>query len=224
MSNIPVLEKSERGTNVLVARLGADNGLYVVERARRGVYAVSKLGRTVGEGDVFVAGKGSASGIWGEGGVGTGEAGEGKEGEWWEVARVEDPENMNLDFQSGGSKEKWRADVKVVFGKGDRPPERRGVAALDQNLSSSSDGNLNMDVDVLTPLESEGRAGGDVGEDSLQSGQELLDTLREQYLQALYVSKVSWVVGPWYSADCWLDVCCVFCERTIDALSNGVSV
>ena len=52
--------------------------------------------------------------------------------------------------------------------------------------------------------------------DDLQSPQELLDGLREQYLQALYISKVGtksfFVLGLWTLLNSWLkDISGLFC-------------
>lgn len=182
VADIPALENRDASAPpvVLAARLSGDAGVYVIERVKAGIYSLSKLGAWVGEGEILVAAKGGLGVKYPSSSAGSVAGREG--GAWWESARVEDP-------SSGLGASSALFDASLVFGADEAKP-----GLLDPALErrSSSDANL------LTPLESsqgkgEAAISEDVGgpPDSLQSPQELLDALREQYLQALYVSKVS---------------------------------
>ncbi|PLB43919.1 hypothetical protein P170DRAFT_393995 [Aspergillus steynii IBT 23096] len=194
VADIPVLEPgSPRDPPVLAVRLLSDGGIYVVERVKAGIYALSKLARDVGEGDIFVAVKGwSPSALEEEAGPVANGA-----GEWWELARIEDPV-LEPEF----STKRAKFDVSVVFGVAgvadtadarmkDISPrdstESRAQSLAPPRRSSSSDAQVQMfgSIDAVVSGAEEARP------DALQSPQELLDNLREQYLQALYVSKTS---------------------------------
>ncbi|RJE17633.1 hypothetical protein PHISCL_10029 [Aspergillus sclerotialis] len=195
--------------NVLVARLRADGDeKYVLERVKRGIYSLCKLGSWVGEGDVVVLGKTALSSGPGDVdavdvsvGVGAGES------EWWEAARVDDMDPGRII----SAKKRSKLDVSFVFGPGsvgvgaDTQVGDESGGSFDSRRRSMSrvaplERSSSSDVNLLTPLESsQGR--GDVSmedagasgckTDGQQSPQELLDSLREQYLQALYISKTS---------------------------------
>lgn len=219
VADIPALEN--RGASappvVLAARLSGDAGVYVIERVKAGIYSLSKLGAWVGEGEILVAAKGGLDVDYPGTGTGAGSVAVSEGGAWWEAAKVEDPSSAGLGPSSAAS------DVSLVFGADEGKP-----GLLDPALErrSSSDANL------LTPLESsqgkgEAAISEDVGgpPDSLQSPQDLLDALREQYLQALYVSKVSLDAGDiGFVADLPADFCCLLCQRAVGALSCCVPI
>ncbi|PWY83121.1 hypothetical protein BO94DRAFT_567044 [Aspergillus sclerotioniger CBS 115572] len=170
--DIPVLEN---GVDVVLAvRVVGETGVWVVERVKRGVYALLKL-RGVGEGDVVVAAKGGGC-------VLAERPREKRAGEWWEVARIEDPGDGRVALGKRGR----GMDVEVVFGGlvEDRVQEVQEMAR-----SSSSESPVLLGVGEQSAADAAGLD--DTRVDGLQSPQELLDGLREQYLQALYVSKTS---------------------------------
>ena len=223
---------------MLVARLRADGEeMYVVERVKRGIYSLCKLGGWVGEGEVVVLGKsapssGSDADVV-DVGVGAGD------GEWWEAARVDD-----MDPGRTVSSKRSKIDVSFVFGPGSAGvgadtqvgDESGGVFDSRRSMSRVAplERSSSSDVNLLTPLESslgrgdfsmEDAAASGCKTDVQQSPQELLDALREQYLQALYISKVRcshWLA--WLLLLTVLDVCCILRQRSHVALSYSVSV
>lgn len=202
VANIPVLERYGGPGVVLAARLLGDAGagLYLIEWVKRGIYSLSKLGVWVGEGDLLVAEKDGPGSIPDQASVVVGDG-----GEWWASARIEDP-----DSGLRGSMEK-RIDVSLVFGK-NGVKNSPGHTSLERSSSS--------DVKLLTPLErSQGKGNAVASEDvdgpldPLRSPLELLDALREQYLQALYVSKVSAAPGLLFNAD--------MCQTSVAYFAKG---
>lgn len=203
---------------MLAVRLLVDYKLYVVERVKGGVYSLLRLAGWVGEDDVLAAWS-AWDGSFVRENTGAGE-GVPEAAEWWEGARVGDPE-------SGSMVKKGRFEVSLVFGSGagdvsenDWLPDaaesgRQSVAPLER--CSSSDANL------LTPLESSQDAAAGFNADALRPAQELLDSLRDQYLQALYISKVRSQANMLFHTD-WPDVPCLFRQRPVDALPHGFSV
>ncbi|KAF7586132.1 hypothetical protein BBP40_009415 [Aspergillus hancockii] len=197
VADIPALEQTE--SVVLAVRLVSDGGLYIVERAKRGIYALSKLARGVEEGDILVAVK-----AWRPSAVEEAPRRTEGNGNWWLMAQIEDPVT---DIHFAAKRTKF--DVSVVFGVvgGDVPMEDvspvdlvegRGQSlapTLTLERGSSSEGGLSA-----APGDSQNLGGGlsndvfgaeTVNVEALQSPHELLDNIREQYLQALYISKTS---------------------------------
>lgn len=219
---------------MLAVRLAGHGGLYVVERVKRGIYSLSRLARWVHEGDVVVAVKG-----W--------QAPREVEMDieiddpschvpdalnWWQAAQIEEPPSdlgLGEDFAE--------LQVAVVFG----PPETdasqdepsfvdvleyrsqslapaKGINALVEGSfglpdSQGAGGAEAMDVDGIDPN----------GAEVKQSPEELLSGMRDQYLQALYISKVRtlslrfWGLVP----DAMLpDILGLLCQRPIDTLPH----
>ncbi|KAL2872041.1 uncharacterized protein BJX67DRAFT_341343 [Aspergillus lucknowensis] len=196
-ANIPAFEADSQAEPViLVVRLASDGGLYVVERVKKGIYALMKLGPSVDEGHVRVVVKASHHRV--NNGLGECTPQEYVDNasgvEWWRQIQVEDPApDLSVGIPAK------RAKVDFVFGvsdNGGREDERtKRMSPIDSMDRSSS-----CDVHTLSvPAESQDRVGpsisGEVGErnaqETRQSPQELLDGLREQYLHALYISKAS---------------------------------
>ncbi|KAH8425908.1 uncharacterized protein LDX57_003649 [Aspergillus melleus] len=211
VADIPVLEESgahahaptPRDPAVLAVRLISDGGIYVVERVKEGIYALSKLARDVEEGDLFVAVKGWSPSL---------DAGQGvpvpvtQGTEWWDLARIEEPV-----LEEGFSSKRAKVDVSVVFGgvgmvhddvdmstKDGSPLESRAQSlAPKMPVERSSSSEATMAAQMLGSIDAVVSTGVDGGlldanrPDASLSPQELLDNLREQYLQALYVSKTS---------------------------------
>lgn len=210
VAGIPTLEnvlRERAEPTVLAVRLISDGGLYVIERVKRGIYALSRLGPWVEEGDIFVAVKG-----WTDGASDDEEQKTARcqspsivDGvEWWQAARVEDP---IVDVGVGNRK----VDACVTFldheAHGDNvspvdPGESQTAPVVPrfQAMESYSGFDTHMptatqDTQELGNSMVSGYAGGE-GElntqiDDLKPPQEFLDGLRDQYLQALYISKVS---------------------------------
>ncbi|KOC07458.1 hypothetical protein AFLA70_325g001450 [Aspergillus flavus AF70] len=200
VANIPVLENDLRLEPVVLAvRLASDGGLYVIERVKKGIYALSKLARGVEEGDIIVAVKGWSPSEVKQAPRCMSAIQEG--GDWWLMAQIDDPVT-DPHFPTKRSK----FDVSVVFGAVDHDVRMQDVSPpVDSGESRSQsvapqvclERGVSSDVFMPIAADSQEHGGGDgVGTESmkiesLQSPQELLDNLREQYLQALYISKTS---------------------------------
>ncbi|KAL2832162.1 DNA replication regulator SLD3-domain-containing protein [Aspergillus cavernicola] len=196
VANIPVLEvDSHHEPGVLVVRLALDGGLYVIERVKGVIYTLIKLVRGVEEGDVHVVVRAASHRVTGLGPCTPRKQLDGvSEGNWWRHAQVEDPA-PDLSVQIPAK----RAKIDFVFGVSDdhldRDERMQGMSPMDlMDRSSSCD--LRM-ISVPPELQDQGEpvVSREIGEgnthEPTQSPQELLDSLREQYLQALYVSKAS---------------------------------
>ncbi|KAL1885606.1 hypothetical protein Plec18167_001101 [Paecilomyces lecythidis] len=220
MANIPDLEDDLYGHKepvVLVARFSHDSQLCIIERVKRGIYAVCGLARGVEEGDLFVAAKG-----WRRPDAATQEvrhefSEDAGRGEWWEAAKVDD----NAVFEFDSSAKGIMLDVSLVFDSGgENPADDDGLVDSQLSVSQSYDvfqDGRNQSFSDLAVLENSFTASQDVptppGEpeagtqpilstsfddggimnvqESVQSAEELLDGLRNQYLDALYASKTS---------------------------------
>ena len=221
VADIPALEEygqPERVVDptVLAVRLMSNGGFYLVERVKTGIYAISRLGSWVREGDIAVAGKGWTAGTTGSS---HGEAaglykppttsGNNAVG-WWHAALIEDPVVHCGSIGAG----KPGNDICIAFFDAKNAIQEHAFSVGTEGAAngltasvagsrsqavertSSSDGNI--PAAVATQEQHESLLGGDTGAanessnpvDDLQSPQELLDGLREQYLQALYISKV----------------------------------
>ncbi|KAL4989685.1 DNA replication regulator SLD3-domain-containing protein [Aspergillus falconensis] len=196
VANIPALESdSQLEPVVLIVRLSSDRGLYVIERAKPGIYSLSKLTRGVEEGDVRVAVKASSrrANILAPC-TPRKQLDVASDGDWWRLAQVDDPApDLSLQLPEK------RAKVDFVFGASaehvDYDDRMKGVSPMDPMEMNSS---INARM-VSVPPETQVPVGtvvfGEVDEGNIceftQTPQELLDGLREQYLQALYVSKAS---------------------------------
>ncbi|KAL4865216.1 DNA replication regulator SLD3-domain-containing protein [Aspergillus spectabilis] len=195
VANIPILEADLHPEPVVLAvRLLSDGGLYVIERVKRSLYSLSKLARAVEEADIRVVVKAASHRV--NSGLGPStprkQVDVGSGGDWWRLAQVDDPAPDNAPQIPAK-----RAKVHFVFGVASEPVVRdergEGISPMDSMDRSSS-----CDVRMLSvPPESqlvEAVVSGEVKgitHEPVQSPQELLDGLREQYLQALYVSKAS---------------------------------
>lgn len=183
-------------------RLIADGSLYVVERVKRGIYSLTRLARWVHEGDVVVAVKGwqgSPRAVYMD-----------VEVEkslpvpdalnWWQAARIEEPlSDLGLGDDFAG------LQVDVVFedevDTETVAPSFVDVLEFRGNSLAPVSKNTNIDREAsYAPSESQGMGlteAMDVdftdnnGIDVKQSPEELLDGMRDHYLQALYISKVS---------------------------------
>ncbi|KAJ5158730.1 DNA replication regulator Sld3 [Penicillium coprophilum] len=204
-ADIPTLEvdlRAKAEPTVLIVRLIPNGGLYVVERVKRGIYSLSKLARWVHEGNLLVAAKGWHPTDVAEGdGMSVDETAAIPDGlDWWQVAQIDEPlSDVEAGEKSAG------LDIAVVFGPSESEvgnteasfvgvvehrshslaPSRSFDAADGSSLLPESQGleeiTTAMDVDCVESNVV----------DVQQSPEELLDGMRDHYLQALYVSKTS---------------------------------
>ncbi|PYH87246.1 hypothetical protein BO82DRAFT_324717 [Aspergillus uvarum CBS 121591] len=222
VAHIPVLEyydggaaRTGREKMVLAARMAPGGGLVVVERVKRGIFALLRVAEAVGEGELVVTGK---EGVRAEVGEGIYDQGLGRDvqdyeeenkgkgsiggGEWWAAARIEEPDSLGL--QHVGKRAK--VEVAVVFagtvecevpplqkdtahGRGSQAVTPQIAVALERSSSvagvdACAEAGAGAGVDAAQALAQE-------SVDALRSPQDFLDNLREQYLQALYISKTS---------------------------------
>ncbi|KAL4976804.1 DNA replication regulator SLD3-domain-containing protein [Aspergillus desertorum] len=195
VANIPALESdSQFEPVVLIVRLSCEGGLYVIERAKRGIYSLSKLIRGVEEGDIRVAVKASSrrANILAPC-TPRKQLDVASDGDWWRLAQVDDPApGFSLQLPAK------RAKVDFVFGASAEPIDRDeqvNTSLMDSMERSSSIDARMVSVPPETRAPVETVVSGEVNEwntcESTQTPQELLNGLREQYLQALYVSKAS---------------------------------
>ncbi|KAI3069685.1 hypothetical protein CBS147343_6153 [Aspergillus niger] len=187
VGDIPFLENEHAGDTVLAVRVVGEAGVWMVERVKRGVYALMRL-RGVGEGEVVVAAKASAGSAF-PFSISSGmEQRRGRKdvGEWWEVARIEDPEPVVL-----GKRGRSVADVEVVFGHVFEETHARETQDEMLRSDEGSEGPVLLGAGEQSGDVTATAAAGEQDVEVTQSPQELLDGLREQYLQALYVSKTS---------------------------------
>ena len=163
-SDMAELDDSVSCGRVLVGRISSGD-IRIVEKVRKGVYALSRLG--VDEGRVLAV----AAALEETGGEKDGdEEDQPADGNWyWKNARIDEP------FPCPGDDED---DVVVVFSAGvdDDPVDDDPFV----------DGPVELPGPLPSPPPSFSLAPNDYG----QSPQEMLDCVREQYLHTLYTSKV----------------------------------
>ncbi|KAJ5516963.1 hypothetical protein N7527_008523 [Penicillium freii] len=205
-ADIPTLEIDLRANTeptVLAVHLIPNGGLYIIERVKRGIYSLSKLARWVHEGNLVVAAKGWHGTNTAEvDGVAVDETSAISDGvDWWQIAQIDGSlTGIEMGEESAG------LDIAVVFGPSESDlgntetsfvgvvehrshslaPSRsfdaaEGGSFLLPESQGLGDVTTAMDVDVVDSNVA----------DVQQSPEELLDGMRDHYLQALYVSKTS---------------------------------
>ncbi|KAJ5152077.1 DNA replication regulator Sld3 [Penicillium capsulatum] len=203
VADIPALETDLRGCvepTVLAARLTAHGGLYVIERVKRGIYSLSRLAPWVQEGDVVVAVKGWQGIQAAPMDIETDEAASSIPDAvtWWQAAQVEEPpSDLGLGDELAG------LQVDVVFGPSegeigyegpsfvDSSEHRSQSLALAQSFNTEAGPSFGAlaSQDVIGPDAMDVDLNETSVPDVKQTPEELFDGMREQYLQALYVSK-----------------------------------
>ncbi|EAS27765.3 uncharacterized protein CIMG_08969 [Coccidioides immitis RS] len=207
VSNILALEigLQDRGRHVvLVARLrgekhssinfmgpteGSDceEELYVVERVKKGIYSVCPLGRHIREGDVIVASKGwkpEGTGHCLSSGSATGED------DWFQRAKI------LHDFEGGNFGNLAINDVTLVF---DQWPGITGSANITEQPESVPvpEENTSIELGCLYDAIHQGpeNSFGSPGQKNIEANspcpRDILDNLKTQYLETLYISKAS---------------------------------
>lgn len=205
-ADIPTLEidlRTNTEPTVLAVHLIPNGGLYIIERVKRGIYSLSKLARWVHEGNLVVAAKGWHGTNTAEvDGVAVDETGAISDGvDWWQIAQIDGSlSDVEMGEESAG------LDVAVVFGpsESDLGNTETSFVGVVEHRSHSLAPSRSFDAaegDSFLLPESQGL--GDVTTamdvdvvdsnvvDVQQSPEELLDGMRDHYLQALYVSKTS---------------------------------
>ncbi|CAI7588493.1 unnamed protein product [Penicillium glandicola] len=205
-ADIPTLEADLRAKSepiVLAVRLIPNGGLYIIERVKRGIYSLSKLARWVHEGNLVVAAKGWHGTDAAEvDGVAVDETDTVPEGfDWWQIAQIDEPlSDVEVCEKSAG------LDIAVVFGPSESDigntevsfvgvvEHRSHSLAPSRSFDAAEGGYLLLPesqglVDVGAAMDVDGVDSNVV--DVQQSPEELLDGMRDHYMQALYVSKTS---------------------------------
>ncbi|KAJ6143178.1 DNA replication regulator Sld3 [Penicillium samsonianum] len=205
-ADIPSLEvdlRAKAEPTVLAVRLVPNGGLYIIERVKRGIYSLSKLARWVHEGNLVVAAKGWHGADAAEvDSVAVDEIGAVPDGfDWWQVAQIDEPlSDVEMGEKSAG------LDIAVVFGpsESDLGNAETSFVSVVEHRSHSLAPSRSFDAaeggsfllpesqglgDVATAMDVDGVDSNVV--DVQQSPEELLDGMRDHYLQALYVSKTS---------------------------------
>ncbi|KAJ5950991.1 DNA replication regulator Sld3 [Penicillium vulpinum] len=205
-ADIPTLEidlRAKAEPTILAVRMVPNGGLYVVERVKRGIYSLSKLARWVHEGNIVVAAKGwhGIDAVEGDG-VAVDEINAIPDGvDWWQAAQIDEPlSDLEMGEKLAG------LDIAVVFGPSDSDlgntetsfvgvvEHRSHSLAPSKSFDAAEGGSFLLPEsqglgDVTAAMEVDGVGSNVV--DVQQSPEELLDGMRDHYLQALYVSKTS---------------------------------
>ncbi|KAL1966478.1 hypothetical protein VTN77DRAFT_4400 [Rasamsonia byssochlamydoides] len=187
-ANNPNLEDDLCGweePTVLAARLIPNGTLYVVERVKKGIYALCRLSSCVNEGDLLVAAKEGRPSLRRKPLLDL-DASDKEEGaDWREAARVKED---FLDIEPFGKRRKF--DVSVVFetGQSNVLPEIDVAATTEQ---SRKDNHVQTPPEEGVQMPQPNVEEQAATEEGAQVTENLLDSLRTQYLEALYVSKTS---------------------------------
>lgn len=237
MADIPALESELSAcaeASVLAVRHVADGGLFVVERVKRGIYSLSRLARWVHEGDVLVAVKGWQQGELVDANteshstVAIGEDGS----NWWEAARIEEPpSDLGLGDELEGLQVSvvFEDDEGVDAGTGEASfvdvleHRSQSLAPASKSFGGAETSFSQVDSQASFVMDTMGAdtAAEAPGLDIKQSPAELLDGMRDHYLQTLYVSKVRtllcFILGLFIDAFV-LDIFGLFCKRPSFAL------
>ncbi|OQD63355.1 hypothetical protein PENPOL_c009G00157 [Penicillium polonicum] len=205
-ADIPTLEidlRTNTEPTVLAVHLIPNGGLYIIERVKRGIYSLSKLARWVHEGNLVVAAKGwHGTNTAGVDGVAVDETGAISDGvDWWQIAQIDGSlSDVEMGEESAG------LDIAVVFGPSEsdlRNTETSFVGVVEHRSHSLAPSRSFDAAEGDSFLLPEFQGLGDVTTamdvdvvdsnvvDVQQSPEELLDGMRDHYLQALYVSKTS---------------------------------
>lgn len=204
-ADIPTLEidlRAKTEPTVLAVRLIPNGGLYIIERVKRGIYSLSKLARWVHEGNLVVAAKGwHGTNTVEVDGVAVDDTGAISDGfDWWQIAQIDGSlSDVEMDEEPAG------LDIAIVFGpsESDLGNTETSFVGVVEHRSHSLAPSRSFDAaeggssllpesqglgDVTTAMDVDGVDSNVV--DVQQSPEELLDGMRDHYLQALYVSKV----------------------------------
>ncbi|KAF3384298.1 hypothetical protein F1880_002348 [Penicillium rolfsii] len=201
-ADIPALERDLRACaepTMLAVRLAAIGGLYVVERVKRGIYSLSRLARWVQEGDIVVAVKGwqGSRDVVMDADVEEKPCTVHDGFNWWQNAQIEEPlSDLGLGDEFAG------LQVDVVFGSSvrDEPNvqpsfvdvlEHRGQSVASTAIGVDSQTNTSFELRDWPVLGASDSMDMDPAPNMRQSPEELLNGLRQHYLEALYISKTS---------------------------------
>lgn len=221
VSNNELLEDIFSGTSggeeplVLAARLASSGALYVVEQIKKRIYALTKLQPHIDEGEVRVTAKRAR--FWNS----VARPAQGA-ADWREAAKVQDPGDDN----HGAFLKKAKLDVCVSFGNtsggnhANAQSQEEPARPADDHLFVSE-----LQAYVHEPPEDHVQLPLPEGEATL-SAETILDNLRVQYLEALYISKVCYLAlsteKAFYLTTC-IDLSCILCQRTFDQNPQCIS-
>lgn len=182
-------------------KLLVNGGLYVVERVKRGIYSLSKLARWVHEGDLVVAAKGWHKSGPGEDVMAVDEPSTIPDGfDWWAAAQIDEPTSgLGVGEKPAG------LSIALVFGPTEPDLEAVNASfgveeysvpsfALPRTLDAAEeDPFTDSKPQTLSDPDHAMHVDGTENhmEDVQQSPEELLDGVRDHYLQTLYTSKVT---------------------------------
>ncbi|CAG8887165.1 unnamed protein product [Penicillium egyptiacum] len=204
-ADIPTLEvdlRAKTEPTVLAVRLIPNGGLYIIERVKRGLYSLSKLARWIHEGNLVFAAKGWHGTDAEVDGVAVDETGAIPDGfDWWQVAQIDEAlSDLEMGEKDAG------LDIAVIFGPSESDlgnietsfvgvvEHRSNSLAPSRSFDAAEGGSFLLPEsqglgDVAVAMEVDGVDSNVV--DVQQSPEELLEGMRDHYLQALYVSKTS---------------------------------
>jgi DNA replication regulator SLD3 len=180
---------------VLAARLVSNGTLYVLERVKTGIYALCRLSPSIDEGNLLVAAKEGHRSLRRKPLLDQ-SCDRGECADWREAARLKED---FLDMEPFGKRRKF--DVSVVF------ETRQSNVLHEMDIVNDADAHLlptteqsrkeshfqtppgeGTDIPQPNMEEQTGTA------DGTQTSESLLQSLRAQYLEALYISKVCWTL------------------------------
>lgn len=174
---------------MLAARSIPNGTLYVVERVKSGIYALCRLSSCVDEGDLLVAAKEGRHFLRRKPLLDLDASDKVGGADWREAARVNE---SFLDIEPFGKRREL--DVSVVFEMAQNNvlhemDMKKGIAQTTEQSRKDNQVQTPPEEGVQMPQLNTGEQTGTA--EGTQATENLLDSLRTQYLEALYVSKVS---------------------------------
>ncbi|WEW61645.1 hypothetical protein PRK78_007136 [Emydomyces testavorans] len=170
----------------LVVGDNSQEELYVVERVKRGIYAICALAQWVGEGDLVVASKGWKAEECGDV---PGLSCAGDELNWLERARIP----QALDCEDLGNRPS--SSMTLAFGQQEKSTDGAGTTDPSGGTHArEGDGSVELGSlyeAVYQRTETSPQVFGAKKADDSQGPRDLFDGLKTQYLETLYISKTS---------------------------------
>lgn len=195
-------EEPDAEPSVLATRSLSNGAVYVVERVKTGIFAMTKLQSNIEEGEIRVAAKAAAAmnfkrfRLW-TSNTDLSRASKSTNGwDWREAARILDDIPRFVSFSTKG-----KFDVSVAFEDCSSNIEAPVVEsqvytgdsfmALD-DVPGMHETRIPPDISVEAPqLKTQGDS-----QDTSPTPDVVMENLRTQYLEALYISKVCFYLGP----------------------------
>lgn len=190
-ANIPSLEEDlghHDDPPILVSRSVDGGDLYAIERVKEGIYALCGLGDWISDSDVLVASKRWLEPRTIARRVRESDTFEERDGlDWRQAAEISDH-----DLDMGATEMQTDVDICMVFG-----PDQSFPGGTGNNTESINPSNAAADTEVALPT-----LPGEGAETGTPSVAEVLERLRAQYLEALYVAKVRLRFALYISSIC----------------------